>query len=482
MEKEVGNKLMAGGMMERGASFKFDPNKNFRKQRKQPTALQEEALTSSALNSSMFSATGDDPAQSLTSPGLIRTATSTQSPGGLVRAKTSIGFYDGREKGRLPPRLRYIHRVTFGSVETASGVSVAGELPEIQRPPEYQELAQLLKSVNEETNVRSASKTWISTKEGFRGSWPRARPPPPVQSRPTSRANSRPSSRGDSRPLSRSGSAQLGIMSRAENQARGKAKGSQVTVRRDEEVLEMQNPLKVYQPSPEAELYLPARIETPSLSRAGSANKVVSANQTGSRQGVPPSSGQTASTATPEMLPLRPIVKGKQAALDELDMHTIKTSGQSIAFPDIRKGETIDISKIGGETVHTSPSQSKLIERIQGRVDSIEVALPADSPEVRQRLGQYARGDARSIVPKVRLLPQSKNPVWNNEIKRIRRENDAAVWMQKSWRRYIRRKKYKLYIVHKASRSVQLQKSIMCVWLRVVRQVYVESACSGGRL
>lgn len=465
MEAEVGKKMMGGGLMERGESFKFDPNKSFRKQRKRPTPLLEEE------SASMLSPSGN-PAQSPTpmAASLRRTGTGARSSPGLVRAKTSIGFHDGREKGRLPARLSYIHRVTYGDGKGevyAPGASSASILPEIQRPPEYAELAELLQSVSETMSGSSASlerrTTWISTKEGFRGSWPRARAPPPARSRPSSRANSRPSSRGDSRPVSQSGSARL-LVPMAARQKQGED--------------EKQNPLKVYQPSPESEAYLPAKVGAPSLSRASSAKNVVAVGgPTVSRQGGPPSKGQVASSASASastaMLTLRPITNGKKASLDELDMQAIKTSGQQAAFPELRKGETIDITKFAEDQVAAESLQARMLKGVQGEINAVEVTLPADSPVVRRKLGDFARGDARSVVPKVRLFPQAKIPVWSDELKRTRKEYESAVWMQKSWRRYIRRKKYKLYIINKAGRSVQLLRSILQVWLRVARQAHV---------
>ena len=457
----MGKKLMGGGLMERGESFKYDPDRSYRKQRKRPTPLPEEE------SASMLSPSGN-PAQSPTSPmaASLRTGTGARSSPGLVRAKTSIGFHNGREKGRLPARLSYIHRVTYGDGKgevQAPGASSASILPKIQRPQEYAELAELLQSVGETMSGSSASlerrTTWISTKEGFRGSWPRARAPPPARSRPSSRANSRPSSRGDSRPVPQSGSARP-LVPMAARQKQGED--------------EKQNPLKVYQPSRESEEYLPAKVGAPSLSRASSARNVVAVGgPTVSRQGGPPSKGPVASSASAStaMLTLRPTTNGKRTALDELDMQAIKMSGQQAAFSELRKGETIDITKFAQDQVAAESLQARMLKGVRGEINAIQVTLPADSPVVRRKLGEFARGDACSVVPKVRLFPQAKNPVWSDELKRTRKEYDSAVWMQKSWRRYIRRKKYKLYIIHKAGRSVQLLRSILQLWLRVARQV-----------
>ena len=136
-----------------------------------------------------------------------------EDAGSTTRAKTSLGFNDSRERGRIPPRLAYIKNATyregdmfvgeqtsnFGGMGLGkSAISLTGNagvvspqpgvgaslapawsgrmlelLPWINRPAQYNDLEQLLQNVSQKFST-APKQTWISPSRGtVRNSWSR---------------------------------------------------------------------------------------------------------------------------------------------------------------------------------------------------------------------------------------------------------------------------------------------------------------------
>ena len=130
-----------------------------------------------------------------------------------TRAKTSLGFNDSRERGRIPPRLAYIKNATYregdmfvgeqtsnfggmglgksaplltgnagvvspqpGAVASLAPARSGGMLellPWINRPLQYNDLEQLLQNVSQQFST-APKQTWISPSRGaVRNSWSR---------------------------------------------------------------------------------------------------------------------------------------------------------------------------------------------------------------------------------------------------------------------------------------------------------------------
>ena len=409
----------------------------------------------------------------------VRATTGGPLPGGALdrqdredalRAQTSLGFSDSRERGRMPPRLAYIQSATYGrqsaTLERGGGEGAAAEadvshsdaspdhgkplsfprracfparlrvgahgssenavpahvltgllgtarkknivdgLP-MERPLQYLELEQLLHSVSDKIHT-SNNQTWIASSQAFaRGSWPR--PASRVAARDKDPNLSRPSSKDSSRPGTSEGKSD-GLRS-----VKGKRVAAVVSAKDGNPGLLGHepggtlsgNPLKGFLPSEASMQLLPE-------SRGGKVNRSQSAMTR--VQPLEDNDDQV----------LRPI-RQKPKSVDELDMQAKQAQYASRPPPPLNKNERFHIGHVkGGEDddVQIEPPQGTLMH---SDADFVSLQRAMDSSHVRDQLRRFAHGHVHKLVPKSTLLPVAKKYVWKEEIKKIRIENDAAL-------------------------------------------------------
>jgi hypothetical protein len=440
-----------------------------------------------------------------------------------LRAHTSLGFSDSRERGRMPPRLAYIQSATYGRQSstlergggegtaaaadsthsdaspdrgkplsfprracfpprlrvgahgssenavpshiltglsgTARNRSVVDGFP-MERPLQYLELEQLLHSVSDKMHT-SNNQTWIASSQAFsRGSWPR----------PASRVAARDKDPNPSRPSSKDGSRPRTSERKLDGLRSMKGKGAAAVVNakdgkpglqghdadaRGEDVGEpggtlSGNTLKEFLPSEASMQLLPE-------SRGEKVNRSQSAMTW----------AKTLNDSDDQVL--RPI-RQKPKSVDELDMQAKQVEYASRPPPPLNKDERFHIGHVnGGDDIQIEPPRGTLMSS-DADIVSLQRAMNLESLHVRDQLRRFAHGHVNKLVPKSTLLPPAKKYVWKEEIKKIRIEHEAAVLVQKYWRRCNRRKKFLKYSVNCLRRKIMCMKKIMQVWLRLSHQ------------
>jgi hypothetical protein len=351
---------------------------------------------------------------------------------------TSLGFSDNRVRGKMPPRLMYISKATNGaSGEVLPAVANArsenqGGLIELERPQQYAELEELLKNVSQRFRTEHKH-AWIPSSSTLRVSWPR----------PRAHAESRPSSRDGT--ATKGPEALYGGLESTNQEGRTKAHTRSATA----------NPLTAYLPSEEALQHLPSRTMPSRIDRSHSFNDNMRAAHDKRHAVLPP-------------------LYKKKTTLDDLDLLFSRDSERNPP-PALSAKDSVDISSVPSDSLSAleqtaveSPDAKEVEEKKDK--DPLEAILPSNSLSTRHRLSRYARGEVGDATPKCVFIPEVKDHVWELENQRSKKLHAAAVHMQSTWRKYIRQKKYRRYVIGRMSKRIALYKAILQIWLRVARQ------------